>query len=215
MKKTRVETEVLEAERPVYHQGGTDRSIAELAEATHRLTVRRVRDMLPVKIETKRLVLRAPMRGDVPDLVRLADNKNVASKLARMPSPYTRADAVGFIEIIALRADERPYAITLDGRLIGVVGFSFHEGAPPELGYWLGEPFWGKGYMTEAARALVDTAQRTHYYDKIVAKALVSNEPSLKVLGKLGFARVTKKTRKSEPADKQIVMLELQRPRWM
>jgi RimJ/RimL family protein N-acetyltransferase len=215
VKKTRVESEVLEAERPVYHQGGTDRAIAQLADATHRLTVRRVRDMLPGKIETKRLVLRAPIRGDVPDLVRLADNKNIASKLARMPNPYTRADAVGFIEIVAQRADERPYAVTLDGRLIGIVGFSFQEGAPPELGYWLGEPHWGKGYMTEAARALIDTAQRTHYYDKIVAKALATNEPSLNVLAKLGFERVSKKPRKSEPADKQIVLLELQRPRWM
>jgi len=215
VKKTRVEAEVLEAERPVYHQGGTDRAIAELAEATHRLTMRRARDVLPGKIETKRLVLRAPIRGDVPDLVRLADNKNIASRLARMPNPYTRADAVGFIEIMAVRADERPYAITLDGRLIGVVGFSFQEGSPPELGFWLGEPYWGKGYMSEAARALVDAAQRTHYYDKISAKALVSNEASLKVLAKLGFERVSRKPRKTTAADKQIVLLELQRPRWM
>jgi RimJ/RimL family protein N-acetyltransferase len=215
MKKTRVESEVLEAERPVYHQGGTDRAIAQLAEATHKLTMRRARDMLPGKIETKRLMLRAPIRGDVPDLVRLADNKNVASKLARMPSPYTRADAVGFIEIMALRADERPYAVTLDGRLIGVVGFSFHEGEPAELGYWLGEPFWGNGYMTEAARALIDVAQPTHYYDRIVAKALASNEASLHVLTKLGFERTSKKARKSVPADKQIISLELRRPRWM
>ena len=215
MKKTRVAAEVLEAARPVYHQGGTDRAIAELAEATHRLTMRRARDVLPGKIETKRLVLRAPIRGDVPDLVRLADNKNIASRLARMPNPYTRADAVGFIEIMAVRADERPYAITLDGRLIGVVGFSFQEGSPPELGYWLGEPYWGKGYMSEAARALVDAAQRTHYYDKISAKALVSNEASLKVLAKLGFERVSRKPRKTTAADKQIVLLELQRPRWM
>ena len=215
MKKTRVEAEVLEAERPVYHQGGTDRAIAELAEATHRLTMRRVRDMLPGKIETKRLVLRAPIRGDVPDLVRLADNKNIASKLARMPNPYTRADAVGFIEIMAVRADERPYAITLDGRLIGIVGFSFQEGSAPELGYWLGEPYWGKGYMTEAARGLVDTAQRTHDYDTIVAKALASNDASLNVLGKLGFERVSKKPRKSVPVDQQVVLMELRRPRWM
>src|SRR3569833_2147322 len=109
MKKVKVD--VSEVERPVYHQGGTDRSIAHLAEATHRLTMRRVRDMLPGKIETKRLVLRAPIRGDVPDLIRLADNKNVSSKLARMPSPYTRAAAVGFIEILAQRPYERPYAI--------------------------------------------------------------------------------------------------------
>ena len=120
MKKVKVD--IIEAEHPAYHQGGTDRSIAQLAEATHRLTMRRVRDMLPGKIETRRLVLRAPLRGDVPELVRFADNRNVSSKLARVPSPYTRADAIGFIENFAQRPDERPYAVTLEGPQLGVVG---------------------------------------------------------------------------------------------
>lgn len=215
MKKSKADAEIIEAERPVYHQGGTERAIAQLAEATHRLTVRRVRDMLPGKIETKRLVLRAPIRGDVPELIRHADNANVASKLARMPHPYTRADAVGFIEITAQRADERPYAITLDGHLIGIIGFSFHEDQPPELGYWLGEEHWGQGYMTEAGRALIDAAHRTHQYDRVVAKALAGNAASLRVLDKLGFVRFGKKSRKADPDGKEIVNLELLRPRWM
>ncbi len=216
MKKVKTDIAVLEAERPTYHQGGTERSIAELAAATHRLTVRRIRDMLPGKIETKRLVLRAPMRGDVPELIRLADNRNVSSKLARMPHPYTRADAVGFIEIFAQRADERPYAITLDGHLIGIVGFSYKEGEPPELGYWLGEPFWGEGYMTEAAKALIDAAHPTHQYDRIAARALADNEASLHVLEKLGFHRLSKaRAKKLERGAPPIVQLELERPRWM
>src|SRR3569833_648918 len=123
--------------------------------------------MLPGKIETKRLVLRAPMRGDMPELILHADNLNVSSRLARMPHPYARADALGFIEIMAQRADERRYAIALGGRLIGIVGFSYKENEPPELGYWLGESHWGKGYMTEAAKALIDAAHRTHQYDRI------------------------------------------------
>jgi len=215
MKKVKVD--IIEAEHPAYHQGGTDRSIAQLAEATHRLTMRRVRDMLPGKIETRRLVLRAPIRGDVPELVRLADNRNVSSKLARMPSPYTRADAIGFIEIFAQRPDERPYAVTLEGHLIGVVGFSYHESEPPELGYWLGEPFWGKGYMTEAARALIDAAQPTHHYDLIVARALEDNTASLHVLEKLGFQRLAEKRRakRAGSEDRPLVRLELRRPRWM
>src|SRR5690606_1289670 len=138
----------------VYRPGGTDRAVRELAVATHRLTLRRIRDLLPGKITTKRLVLRAPIRGDVPDLVKHADNKAIADRLERLPSPYTRADAVGFIEVIAQRPDERPYAITLNDRLIGIVGLSYHEGRPPELGYWLGEEFWGQGLMSEAARGL-------------------------------------------------------------
>ncbi|HVY51920.1 MAG TPA: GNAT family N-acetyltransferase [Devosia sp.] len=213
MKKAKAD--IIEAERPVYHQGGTDRDIARLAEATHRLTMRRVRDMLPGKIETRRLVLRAPIRGDVPDLVRLADNRNVSSKLARMPSPYTRADAIGFIEIFAQRADERPYAITLDGHLIGVIGFTFQENVPPELGYWLGEPYWGQGYMTEAGRALIEAAHRTRQYDRIVAKALAGNAASLHVLDKLGFVRLGRRSRKASSGGSEVVTLELMRPRWM
>ena len=216
MKKAKIET-VIELEKPAPRLAGTDRSIQQLAAATHRLSMRRVRDLLPGKIETKRLILRAPMRGDVPDLVKLADNKTIAQKLARLPSPYTRADAVGFIEIFAQRADERPYAITLDGHFVGVIGMSFHEGRPPELGYWLGEPFWGKGIMTEAGRALIDAAHKTGQYELIAARALASNDGSLHVLEKLGFHRLKTKA-KSESAHnfgQPIVLLELERPRWM
>lgn len=215
MKKAKV-APVLVAESPVYRPGGTDRAIAQLAAATHRLSVRRVRDMLPGKIETRRLVLRAPIRGDVPDLIRLADNKTIAERLIRLPHPYTRADAVGFVEIVAQRADERPYAITLNERLIGVIGLSFHEGRPPELGYWLGEPFWGKGYMTEAGRALIDAAHRTEGFGKIGARALADNAASINVLQKLGFRRV--KLAKSDavtPAGKPLLGFEVERPRWM
>ena len=98
------------------------------------------RSVLPHKIETERLVLRSPIRGDVPQLVKLADNRNIAAVLTRLPSPYTRADAIGFVEIIAQREDGRPYAITLGGSLIGVIGFHYVPDMPPELGYWLGEP---------------------------------------------------------------------------
>ena len=204
-------------EMVVYRPGGTDRAIAELAAATHRLTQRRMRDMLAGKIETKRLVLRAPIRGDVPDLVKLADNKTIAERLARLPSPYTRADAIGFVEIFAQRPDERPYAITLDGHLIGVIGFTFLEGQPPQLGYWLGEPYWGKGYMTEAGRALIDAAHKTGHYERIGARALASNDGSLHVLEKLGFRRLKTKAKSdaSHSFGKPIVALELERPRWM
>jgi RimJ/RimL family protein N-acetyltransferase len=212
MKKAKIEVE----ETVVFRPGGTDRAIRELAQATHRLTMRRIRDSLPGRIASKRLVLRAPIRGDVPELVRLADNPAVASKLSRMPSPYTRADAIGFIEIFAQRSDERPYAITLDDRLIGVVGFSFAEGKNPEFGYWLGEPFWGQGYTTEAARASIEAAHKTGQFETIAARALADNLGSLNVLTKLGF----KKTGKTKGdvgalAGKPVVLLELQRPRWM
>ena len=141
---------------------GTKASEKQLHDAAARLSFRRTRDVLPTKITTQRLILRAPIRGDVPALVALADNKNIASRLSRLPSPYTRADAIGFVEIFAQRADERPYAITLNGTdLIGVVGFSYAMGQYPELGYWLGEPHWGKGIMSEAVKGRLEAAFAT------------------------------------------------------
>jgi RimJ/RimL family protein N-acetyltransferase len=148
------------------------------------------RSALPHKIETDRLVLRAPIRGDVPQLVKLADNKAIASMMSRLPSPYTRADAIGFVEIQAQRESEKPYAITLDGSLIGMIGFTYAPEAIPEFGYWLGEPFWGKGYVTEAGRALLEVADGTRQYKEIGAQALSENLRSINVLTKLRFKKV-------------------------
>jgi len=188
-----------------------------LEAAAHRLAARRQRDALPGKLETARLVLRAPIRGDVPDMVRLADNKAIAEKLSRLPSPYTRADAVAFVEIFAQRDDERPYAITLGGQFIGVAGFTyFGNGQPPELGYWLGEPYWGKGYMSEAVKALLDAAFATGKYPSVKARALASNVASLNVLEKAGFKRLREGTEENGTnKGRPIVFLEREQPRWM
>ena len=209
MKKAKAEIE----ETVVFRPGGTDRAIRELAQATHRLTMRRIRDSLPGRITTKRLVLRAPIRGDVPELVKLADNKTIADRLLRLPHPYTRADAIGFVEIFAQRPDERPYAITLGEKLIGVVGLTFVEGEAPALGYWLGEPYWGQGFMTEAAKGLIEAAHKSQGFEMIAARALAENEGSLNVLRKLGFKQVGKAKR--DESGKSLVRLELLRPRWM
>lgn len=186
-----------------------------LAAATARLAARRARDVLPVRIETRRLVLRAPIRGDVPELVRLADNPAVAARLSRLPSPYTRADAIGFVEVMAQRPDERPYAIILKDMLAGIIGFSFRPGYPPELGYWLGEPHWGNGLMSEAARALVDAAHASGHFRLIMARALADNAASLRVLEKTGFRVVRQGLEESGAhAGRPVTYLELEQPRW-
>ncbi len=145
------------------------------------------RNVLPHRIETARLVLRSPIRGDVPHLVKLADNRNIAKMLSRLPSPYTRADAIAFVEIFAQRTDERPFAITRDGEFLGIIGFSYFAGEMPELGYWLGEPHWGRGIVTEAGRALLEVAHATGQYRRVRARALAENAASIRVLAKLGF----------------------------
>jgi RimJ/RimL family protein N-acetyltransferase len=212
-----IEAEAIAARAHRRHIETPAASARALETATARLASRRQRDILPGKVETRRLVLRAPIRGDVPDLVKLADNRNIAAMLSRLPSPYTRADAIAFVEIFALRADERPYAITLDGQFIGVVGFTyFQNGEPPELGYWLGEPYWGKGYMSEAVKAVLDAAFATHQYPKIKSRAVATNAASLAVLEKAGFKRVREGTDETGTLKgKPVVFLLLEQPRWM
>jgi RimJ/RimL family protein N-acetyltransferase len=213
MKKLHDEEDYIPRRRPQLM--GPAAQAKALAEATAKLAARRQRDALPHRIETPRLVLRAPIRGDVPDLVKLADNKAIAEKLSRLPNPYTRADAIGFIEIIAQRPDERPYAITLDDQLIGVVGLHFHEGELPELGYWLGEPHWGKGIMSEAVKGLVEAAFATHLFPRIKARALVSNDTSQNVLTKAGFIRTGEGPGPSGTNQgKPVVFFELEQPKW-
>jgi len=197
------------------HLMGPAAQAKALAEATAKLAARRQRDALPHRIVTPRLVLRAPIRGDVPDLVKLADNRAIADKLSRLPHPYTRADGIGFVEIIAQRPDERPYAITLDDQFVGVVGLHLVVGQLPEIGYWLGEPYWGRGIMSEAVKGLIEAAFATHLFPRIKARSLVSNEGSRNVLGKAGFVQTGEGT---DPAgtlkDKPIVFFELEQPKW-
>lgn len=213
MKKQIVEEPVFTIRRPAASMAAEKRA---LEAATHAISARRQRDMLPGKIVTPRLVLRAPIRGDVPDLVRLADNKKIYDVLARLPHPYTRADGIAFVEIMAQRADERPYAITLNGQFIGITGFSYAEGEPPELGYWLGEPHWSKGIMSEAVKGLIEAAFATHAYPRIKSRALASNAASLNVLEKAGFKRIGEgPDTVGNAAGRPTIYLMLEQPKWM
>lgn len=172
--------------RPVRPRPALRPSLKQLAEAQEKLAARRLRDALPLRIETARLVLRPPMRGDAHDLTTLADNINVASKLSRLPHPYRLDHAMAFIDHIASGPTEKPYAITLDDRLIGVISLMFTQD-PVEIGYWLGEPHWGRGFATEAGKALLEAARTTARIDTFRARALVTNAGSRNVLEKLGF----------------------------
>ncbi len=102
---------------------------------------------MSLEIKTDRLLLRPLALADAPALVPLIGDYEVARWLTVVPHPYTLADGETFVREIAGPWDR---AITLAGELIGVVGIS------GGLGYWLGRPFWGHGYMSEAAAALVE-----------------------------------------------------------
>ena len=115
------------------------------------------------RLETRRLWLRWPRLADVQAIVRLAGEKAVAEMTARIPHPYHPDDAERFVfQARRSNADGQglQLAITPKGRpnsLIGMVGIGAESrDGQAHLGYWLGTPYWGKGYATEAARALID-----------------------------------------------------------
>jgi RimJ/RimL family protein N-acetyltransferase len=140
---------------------------------------------LPV-LKTERLVLRAPLREDVEAIARLAGDRRIAVNTARLPHPYGIADAEHFIAAVNRQEGEATFVIGLDGIPIGACGIDPREGAP-EIGYWLGVPYWGRGYATEAVRAVIDHAFDGLGHEALQAGARVSNPASRRVLEKCGF----------------------------
>jgi len=141
---------------------------------------------LPDTIPTPRLVLRRPVMGDVAALTELANNIKIHRMLARLPHPYTSEDAIHFIQSIARSGDHHAYAIDWDGTMVGVAGLQFGAGKTPELGYWIGETFWGNGFATEIAIALISAVRATGAR-AIRAQALSINAGSRRVLEKAGL----------------------------
>ena len=106
------------------------------------------------EIRTDRLILRAPNAGDLGAITQLCGDYAIARMTSRMPHPYAEADAHRFVGLVARQdlARERTFAIELPGEgLIGCLGFHKARGGPLEFGYWIGQPYWGRGFATEAA----------------------------------------------------------------
>jgi RimJ/RimL family protein N-acetyltransferase len=147
------------------------------------------------RLETRRLWLRWARLADVQAIVRLAGEKAVAEMTARIPHPYHPDDAERFVfQSRRSNADGEglTLAITPKGKpnsLIGMVGITpGPETGKPSLGYWLGSPYWGQGYATDAARALIDAFFAYGEENELTASARVLNPGSRRVLEKCGFA---------------------------
>lgn len=137
-------------------------------------------------LETKRLALRAPRLEDAKSVAALANDRRIAENTARIPHPYRMTDAEGFISG-ANKAGHAVFLITLrDGTIVGACG-TVSEDETPELGYWLGVPYWGNGYATEALHAVVDYAFTDLGHEALQAGARVTNPASRRVLEKCGF----------------------------
>lgn len=146
---------------------------------------------IPV-LETERLVLRAPRFEDVPAVAELANNRKIAEMTANLPYPYRHSDAHAFVETLGHAADGTTFAIFLkqEGALafVGMCGYGQRAGEQaPEIGYWIGEPHWGRGIATEAARAVIDYAFSETSITQLLGSARVVNPRSRRILEKCGF----------------------------
>ena len=145
-----------------------------------------IRTNLPATLTTERLTLATPARAHVKAMAELANNKRIFEVLARLPHPYVESDGEVFVDTIARGETEHAWSILRDGSFIGVIGLHLLPGQVPELGYWLGEEFWGFGYATEAAITVVAAAKNAGY-PALRSRALASNAGSRNVLRKAGF----------------------------
>lgn len=145
-------------------------------------------------LTTARLLLRAFTPADAPAVRALAGDPDVASTTAGIPHPYDEGMAEQWISTHAGQfagGTGVVYAITAraDGALIGAAGLAIDRPSrAAELGYWVGRPFWGKGYATEAASALVGYGFSALGLVEIHAHHMLRNPASGRVLEKVGMA---------------------------
>lgn len=145
--------------------------------------------MSQTSLQTARLLLRPYSLADVADLVRLAGAREVAATTLRIPHPYREQDAVAYITSCQEKIGTR-FAITIrdTAELCGGIGLEIepaHHRA--ELGYWIGVPYWGCGYATEAAAAVVKHGFDTLSLHRIFASHIAGNLSSARVLQKIGM----------------------------
>jgi len=140
-------------------------------------------------LETARLKLRPYRNADIPELLPLIGTREVAATTLRIPHPYTEQDARGFFAM-AEEPGKLWLAITLraDGRQIGGIGLRIDEQHQhAELGYWLGVPYWGQGYATEAAREMLRCGFEDLGMHRIFASHFKHNPASGRILQKVGM----------------------------
>ena len=144
-------------------------------------------------LHTERLTLRSFKFEDAQDVQRLAGDRDIAATLTRMPHPYKEGMAEKWIRSCYENFKKDAainFAITLrtEKHLIGGIALRIdRENENAELGYWIGKPYWNRGYCTEAAKAVVGHSFEVLKLNRIHAKYFKRNPASGRVLEKIGM----------------------------
>lgn len=135
--------------------------------------------------------LRDYSEADIERLVVLANNKNVSRYLIdTFPYPYQRDDAVQWIRQGSSANNAITKVIEFNGEFVGSIGLAPQTGwksHAAEIGYWLGEDYWGRGIATAALQQMTQYALHALHYKKLFAPVLAPNNASMRVLQKCGY----------------------------
>lgn len=148
---------------------------------------------MSVVLQDGDLKLRAIEPRDKDALAKNANNKKIWDNLRDyMPYPYTVKDAVYFIELTAKENPKVTFGIDYQGELCGVCGLIPQQDVyrkTAEIGYWLGEDYWGKGIASRAVKLLVPYGLNTLGFVRLQTGVFAHNLASMKVLEKNGFVK--------------------------
>jgi ribosomal-protein-alanine N-acetyltransferase len=145
------------------------------------------------RLDCGAFILRGWEETDRDSLVAQANNRNVWRNLRdRFPHPYTENDAEAWLALARAQPDWLNWAIVVDDAAVGCVGLEpltdVHAGTT-HIGYWLGEPYWGRGIMTAAVQAIAEHAFSPLGFKRIETPVFAWNPASMRVLEKCGFVR--------------------------
>ncbi len=146
-------------------------------------------------LETKRLILRPFAEADAKEVSALCNSYRVYISTLSLPYPYLEEHALSWIRLHKeWHEKELRYEFALvvkeTQQLIGAIGLSQNkQHQNGELGYWLGEAYWNKGYGTEAAQAILSFAFQEKQYHKIFALHFASNPASGRIMEKIGMTK--------------------------
>ncbi|MCC3213982.1 GNAT family N-acetyltransferase [Chryseobacterium sp. X308] len=142
-------------------------------------------------LQTERLILSQLEEKDIPFIVELLQHRIFSDLTSNIPYPYVENDARSWVKM-SKEAFENNTGYTFairnkEDQIIGAIGLHDRDDDKAELGYWIGIPYWNKGYVTEAAKAIIDFGFKELKLNKIFATHFPHNPASGRIMEKVGM----------------------------
>lgn len=142
-------------------------------------------------IQTERLTLSQLEERDISSIVEYLQRRIFSDLTSNIPYPYVENDAISWVKMSKEAFDNNTgYTFAIrnkEGQIMGAIGLHDRDDDKAELGYWIGIPYWDKGYVTEAAKAIIDFGLNELKLNKIFATHFLHNPASGRIMEKIGM----------------------------